>query len=262
MRSVQELDLSLALRADAVLSQVDLSSVKHVADLGCATGTFAARLARAGPVVTAVDVSESNLAELRRLYGDLVTRGRLVPTRADLTALPIATESIDLVFCLEVLEHVEDDRAAVREMARVLRPNGQLVLSVPNRDAPKPLVERLGLSSVHDEAGPERHVREGYSADELRHLLTEAGLRPIRIDGVGGSFFRLTSGLVSLGHLGYRRARGQSSWTWADVEQDSQSPVLRVYARVFPALVSFVRLERAPTLARAATLVVSAVRDG
>ena len=260
-RSIQELDLSLALRADAVLERVDPSAAERVADLGCATGTFAARVARAGPAVTAVDISEENLAHLRRLHGDLVAAGRLIPVRAELTELPLETESFDLVFCLEVLEHVEDDRAALREIARVLRHGGQLVLSVPNRAAPKPLVERLGLPSVHAEEGPERHVREGYRADELGPLLLEAGLRPTWVRGVGGPLFRMTSGVVSLAHLGYRRARGQSTWTWADVEHDAASPLMRAYARLFPALVSFVRLEREPSPEKASTLVVGASRE-
>ena len=260
-RSIQELDLSLALRADAALSCVDLRSAQHVADLGCATGTFAARVARAGPIVTAVDVSEENLAQLPRLHGDLVRHSRLLPVHADLTSLPFDADTFDLVFCLEVLEHVGDDRAAVREIARVLKPGGRFVVSVPNRLAPKPLVERLHLPSVHGETGPERHVREGYDALELRRLLLEAGLRPRRLRGVGGAHFRLASGVVSLAHLGHRRAHGQSTWTWADAEEDVRSPLVRVYARLFPALEWLVRLEGSPSLEKASTLVMDATRE-
>jgi SAM-dependent methyltransferase len=50
--------------------------------------------------------------------------------------LPFPAEAFDLVLSHEVLEHVQDDRAAVREMVRVLRPAGRLVIFVPNRGYP------------------------------------------------------------------------------------------------------------------------------
>jgi SAM-dependent methyltransferase len=58
------------------------------------------------------------------------TRG--VDTIADIRYLPIASNSIDLIWCHHVLEHVDDDRAGIRELHRVLRPrSGELIVSVP-----------------------------------------------------------------------------------------------------------------------------------
>jgi 2-polyprenyl-3-methyl-5-hydroxy-6-metoxy-1,4-benzoquinol methylase len=258
---VQELDLSLLLRARAVLAKVDLASAASVADLGCATGTFAAGLARPGLVVTAVDASEESLAELERLHADLIARGWLRPVHADLTDLPLESASVDLAFCMEVLEHVHEDEKALREMWRILEPGGLLVVSVPNREAPKPLVERLGASSVHREPGPAEHVREGYAEDELRRLLVQVGFRPTSVGGVGGGVFRFLTSLVALAHLAYRRTRGRRSWSWADMEKDSNRPIFRVYARIFPVLAFLVRLERVERApGRSAILVATAER--
>ncbi len=52
---------------------------------------------------------------------------------ADITRLPFARCSFDLVVCSEVLEHIQDHCGAVREIARVLKPEGHLVISVPRR---------------------------------------------------------------------------------------------------------------------------------
>jgi SAM-dependent methyltransferase len=76
-----------------------------------------------------------------------------------LTQLPFDDASFDTILCTEVLEHIEDDARAARELARVLRPGGSLVASVPTPPAP---------------ADP-AHVREGYTLDELRALLAGAG---------------------------------------------------------------------------------------
>lgn len=54
-----------------------------------------------------------------------------VDAREDITALSFADESFDTAICIHVLEHVADDRAAMRELARVLRPGGVAVVMVP-----------------------------------------------------------------------------------------------------------------------------------
>jgi predicted SAM-dependent methyltransferase len=55
---------------------------------------------------------------------------------ADLTQLPIATDSMDALWCHHVLEHIEDDRAAIKELHRTMRPaTGELVVSVPMNGA-------------------------------------------------------------------------------------------------------------------------------
>jgi SAM-dependent methyltransferase len=60
---------------------------------------------------------------------DLAQRG--VDHRVDLTALPFADASYDLVYASHVLEHIRDDEAALREIRRILRPGGLAVLPVP-----------------------------------------------------------------------------------------------------------------------------------
>jgi 2-polyprenyl-3-methyl-5-hydroxy-6-metoxy-1,4-benzoquinol methylase len=260
-RSVQELDLSLQLRAEAALPKLANVPGTTIGDLGCGTGCFSAALGRRGFTVRCVDVTQANLDALARLYPDLVERRVLTPIQGDLTALPLESESLDGAVCMEVLEHVEDDRAAIQEIARVVKPGGLLVASVPNRSAPLPLVERLGLESVHDQPGPERHVRPGYDARELTELVTSAGFRVSSVAGIGGALYRATAGLVSLAHLAYRHRRGEQSWTWADLERETTTFPMRVYAAVFPALLALARIERGTDPRKRSTLLATATRQ-
>ena len=78
-----------------------------------------------------------------------------------LGGIPLAAASVDLLLCTEVLEHIPNDGGAVEEIARVLRPGGWLVLSVPTPPAvPDP-----------------HHVREGYTLEALERLMGARGLR-------------------------------------------------------------------------------------
>ena len=96
----------------------------RVLNAGAGAGSFSLRLAENGFDVTSVDASSAAVEVLRgRVPGEVA--------QADVTALPFADATFDAAVLGEVLEHVEDDRGALEEVARVLRPGGVLAVSVP-----------------------------------------------------------------------------------------------------------------------------------
>ena len=111
---------------------------------------------------------EHGWAELVVEYGEegaLTAAGRNLRTvRGDGTALPVHDGAVDLVVAFDVLEHIEDDKSAAAEIARVLIPGGTLLVAVPCD---------MSLWSAHDEAVG--HVRR-YDRDSLRDLIDGAGL--------------------------------------------------------------------------------------
>jgi SAM-dependent methyltransferase len=128
-------------------------------------------------------------ARLRMLSGARYTSVDLhdprATVRADLTDLPFADDAFDLVLCSHVLEHVPDDRMAMRELARIARPAGLTVVQSPvNYDIQTthedPTItdeqERLRLFSQRD------HVRV-YGPD-LRDRLVQAGFDVVVHDPV------------------------------------------------------------------------------
>lgn len=115
---------------------------RRVLDVGCQTGALPIALSRRGACVTGVDVDEMLLegARLRALGHGMSPTFRVA--RAEV--LPFEDASFDVVTFVDVIEHVVDARAALRELARVLRPGGTLYLFGPNRLSPS-----LWLSDPH-----------------------------------------------------------------------------------------------------------------
>jgi len=129
----------------------------RVLDAGCGPGGNSAWLADRAKVV-ALDRSPDALA-----FVD-ARRPELLAVRGDLTALPIASASVDVALTITVLYAVPDDRAAIAELHRVLRPGGALVLVEPAF----PSLRRAHDATVH---GQRRYRRA-----PLRALLEDAGM--------------------------------------------------------------------------------------
>lgn len=126
-------------------------------DIGCGTGATAAALRQFG-MVTGVDMSTTALKCCQ-------TRSVSNVLQAKAEWLPIEDGSIDVIVATDVLEHLDDDVAAVREFRRVLKPGGHAVLTVPAYQF---------LWSEHDVAL--MHKRR-YVSDMLRKAVEAGGLR-------------------------------------------------------------------------------------
>ncbi len=92
---------------------------------GCGVGTYVQKLREQGAVVHGLDI------EFARVQHPVAALPALVCGACE--ALPYPSGSFDVVLSHEVLEHVQDDRQAVRELVRVLRPGGRAVIFAPNR---------------------------------------------------------------------------------------------------------------------------------
>jgi SAM-dependent methyltransferase len=125
-------------------------------DFGCGTGAFLEHLDRFGHV-SAVDGDPAAVAFCHRRGRSEV---RHVPPGAP---LPFGDGSFDLVTTLDVLEHIEDDVAALAELRRVLRPDGLLLIAVP---------AFMFLWGKQDEVS---HHHRRYTAPGVRRALAEAG---------------------------------------------------------------------------------------
>jgi len=109
-----------------------LERAKDVLDYGCGDGWYAARFVVAGLRTCGVDKSARAIGFASRI----VPEGRFEV--ADGSAIPFPDSSFDAVTCIQVFEHMTEEAiaAALREIARVLRPGGKLIVSVPSTNRP------------------------------------------------------------------------------------------------------------------------------
>ena len=214
-------------------------------DIGIGTGYTTRAVFGSRPTVC-VDIDAANLDGFRaRFAARPDARGPLCVI-ALATALPFKSGSFRFILCSEVLEHLEDDDTAAGELARVLAPVGIAIITVPFTGLGfTSFLELLGIKTVHDFPGPERHVRRGYDVRSLSGLLARHDLVIERHAYWFRLFTRLVTDCVSVVHLLYERiVHRRRAWTWPDVSAVEGEPMFRLYALVFPALWAVSRLDR------------------
>jgi 2-polyprenyl-3-methyl-5-hydroxy-6-metoxy-1,4-benzoquinol methylase len=143
-----------------------------VLDAGSGNGSIATNMGRLGHSVVALNFSESELQRCQRRnpfpnvtfeLQDLRSLGE----REDLR------NRFDIVICSEVIEHVLNDSKLMCDLAKTLKPGGQLLLTTPNLNY-RPLDGKLEPPYELIEDG--RHVRKGYDDPQLRRLSQTADL--------------------------------------------------------------------------------------
>ncbi len=147
----------------------EIKSGSTILDVGSYDGTIADHLRKCVPGldITVVDVDEAGLK--------VASSKGLKTCEASALEMPFEDGSIDVVLCLDVIEHVDDDRGVIREMSRVVKCRGKLILTTPKeRGVMFPFVSRRKNDDLNRQWG---HVRMGYSLEQLDTILKSNNLR-------------------------------------------------------------------------------------
>jgi len=142
------------------------------ADIGAGSGFITEGLIGKGLKVIAVDQSEAMLAEMRKKF----SRAEGIEYRlGESEKLPIPDEAVDYVFANMYIHHVESLPKAIKEMVRILKPGGELVITDMDEHEFKFLKE-------------EHHDRwMGFKREDVRRWFEAAGLKNVIVDCVGES---------------------------------------------------------------------------
>ena len=157
------------------------AGTRRILDVGCGTGTMLTYLARFG-AAEGVDIDSEAIEYCH-------ARGLTQVSQSTADSLPFANNTFELVTALDVVEHIDDDLGVLREMRRVLRPGGRLLLTVP---AYRFLWGRQDDINLH---------KRRYVASEVRDRLHVAGFEVQRLTYMNAVLFPAIAGIRLIRHV-------------------------------------------------------------
>lgn len=142
-----------------------------LADIGCGTGDLWRALR--GPFSGCIGVDAVR-------YDGLPDDVSFQPTDLDAARLPLPDAAVDAAAAVEVIEHLENPRAFVRELARIVRPGGWVVITTPNQLSALSLLTLVlkGQFSAFQDSSYPAH-RTSLLEIDLRRIMIECGLRDL-----------------------------------------------------------------------------------
>lgn len=155
---------------EAAISIANVQAGESAADIGAGTGFITEGLVRKGLRVIAVDQSEAMLEVMREKFKAFDT---IDCRHGESSALPLANCEVEYVFANMYLHHVESPCAAIREMARVLKPTGKLVITD---------LDEHGFEFLRAEQ-QDRWL--GFKRQDIQRWFAVAGLRNVKVGCVG-----------------------------------------------------------------------------
>ena len=192
-------------RLDMILAAAGERAAGRILEDGCGVGMYLARLAREARSVVGLEIEHERGLEALALVERVVCGAG--------EQLPFPADHFDLVLSHEVIEHVRNDRDAIAEIVRVLRPGGRLALFCPNRGYPFethgiywrgsyhfgniPLVNYLPRS-LRDRLAP--HVRV-YSRRDLEALFAGLPVRLVSRTVIFGAYDNIIARRPALGRV-------------------------------------------------------------
>jgi len=182
-------DMALKRRARRILEELSPKKGEKILDVGCGDGFYLHFLSNLGEFkLVGLDNNPLALVSAKKnLKGKKI---KLV--EGDIFKMPFADNNFDKIICSEVLEHLKDDLAGLKELKRVLKPRGILMVSAPNHNYPffwdpvNWILERIFKTHIKSGfwAGIwNQHLRL-YKPLEIKNVVEKAGFRVEKLESL------------------------------------------------------------------------------
>ena len=229
----------------------------HCLDIGADNGVISYLLRQRGGIWKSADLDEQTVQAIRRMVGTEVYQ-------LDGQTMPFADDTFDRVVILDLLEHIYTDRECMREIRRVLRPGGEVIINVPHIKNSLLRRLRLALGQTDELHG---HVRPGYTLESLQAVMGEGFV--IETHKTYSKFFsefidvviRQAMGMVKgrkKDHSPPGEAEGQKGHIMTSEDVQANQSMLRLYSLIYPVVWVFSKLDHLLFFASGYMLIVKA----
>jgi len=167
-------------RARLLLGNSKFKPGDKILDAGCGIGMYGLEYALKNNIsVIGVDLSEDKIRNAKKLKESLQAKN-IQFLEGDLTKLNFKDDSFDFIICSDVLEHIPNDEKALKELGRVLKKNGTLLLTFPyNYEHSREVMKKFG------------HMRPGYDESIINRMARKNDLRIEKMQGYTYFFGKL-----------------------------------------------------------------------
>lgn len=236
---------------ESVLDLLDVKHGENVLDCGCGLGYFLLKLQGSGAHLHGIDVSPESVAFVR----EHITPNARV---GNAEKIPYPDNTFDKVLFCEVIEHVEDDAKVLREIRRVLKPGGRVVITTPSL---KGFRAHSKLKQLGHHHGGEFHYRDGYMPEDLAKKLSDNGYKVL---AVKQAIFLLSELIMELTKVVFlaKRKRFEAQSELLDAANTFPYKVLRAGLTVLIPLCKAEDAVMIPLFKRGHALIVSAEKIG
>lgn len=234
----------------AIQRYLNDTSGKSCLDIGADNGVISFFLRKLGGSWKSADLDPQAVASIRSLVKDHVYE-------LEGSTMPFDDEEFDAVIIIDMLEHLNDDKAAARELWRIIKPHGRLIVNVPFVK-PLHLSRKIKHLLGHTDAA-HGHLRPGYSRNDLENLLT--GLFVIEKERTYSRFFyEIIDGLIARAVANKKRPkeRGTKGTLITENDMKTQAGAFRTYSLIYPLIWLISRLDLLIFFTRGSNLIVSA----
>ena len=165
-------------RARIIMKELCLNGKHKILDAGCGIGLYSLELAKRGYNITGIEIEKDKIETARTIARRAGINIKFL--KDDLTNFKIK-DKFDLIICSDVLEHIKEDKKVIKNLSKILKKSGKLVITVPK-------ITRFSKNIINYKKFG--HVRSGYKKEGLKKELEKNGLKVIKISTYSSSLTR------------------------------------------------------------------------